>query len=83
MANSDLFVCIDHVAYVCPDAEEAVKYYTEVLGWHELHREINDEQGVFEIMVAPAAVIDAQRGHAAQAASLSRQGQGRFLKIAA
>ena len=56
MDNSDLFVCIDHVAYVCPDAEEAVKYYTEVLGWHELHREINDEQGVFEIMVAPAAM---------------------------
>ena len=57
MDNSDLFVCIDHVAYVCPDAEEAVKYYTEVLGWHELHREINDEQGVFEIMVAPAAEL--------------------------
>ena len=57
MENSDLFVCIDHVAYVCPDAEEAVKYYTEVLGWHELHREINDEQGVFEIMVAPAAPV--------------------------
>ena len=57
MDNSDLFVCIDHVAYVCPDAEEAVKYYTEVLGWHELHRETNDEQGVFEIMVAPAAEL--------------------------
>ena len=55
MDNSDLFVCIDHVAYVCPDAEEAVKYYTEVLGWHELHRGINDEQGVFGIMVTPAA----------------------------
>ncbi len=57
MENSDLFICIDHVAYVCPDAEEAVKYYTEVLGWHELHREVNDEQGVFEIMVAPAAEL--------------------------
>lgn len=54
MDNLDLFVCIDHVAYVSPDNEAAVKYYTEVLGWHELHREVNDEQGVFEIMVAPA-----------------------------
>ena len=57
MDNSDLFICIDHVAYVCPDAEEAAKYWTEVLGWHELHREVNDEQGVFEIMVAPAAEL--------------------------
>lgn len=54
MENQDLFTCIDHVAYVCPDAEEATKHYTEVLGWHELHREVNDEQGVFEIMLAPA-----------------------------
>lgn len=54
MENSDLFICIDHVAYVCPDAEEAARYYTETLGWHELHRETNDEQGVFEIMMAPA-----------------------------
>lgn len=53
----DLFTCIDHVAYVCPDAEEAQKYYTETLGWHELHREVNDEQGVFEIMMAPAAEL--------------------------
>ena len=57
MDNSDLFVCIDHVAYVCPDAEEAVKYYTEVLGWHELHREINDEQGACESMLAQAAEL--------------------------
>ena len=57
MENSDLFVCIDHVAYVGPDNEDAVKYYTEVLGWHELHREVNEEQGVFEIMVAPAAEL--------------------------
>ena len=54
MENSDLFTCIDHIAYVCPDAEEAAKHYTEVLGFHELHREVNDEQGVFEIMLAPA-----------------------------
>ncbi|MGI5950663.1 MAG: methylmalonyl-CoA epimerase [Brooklawnia sp.] len=57
MDNSDLFICMDHVAYVCPDADEAAKHYTEVLGWTELHRETNDEQGVFEIMIAPAAEL--------------------------
>ena len=60
MENSDLFICIDHIAYVGPDADEAAKYYTEVLGWHELHRETNDEQGVFEVMVAPSADLGEQ-----------------------
>lgn len=55
--NTDLFVCIDHVAYACPDADEAVKYYQEVFGWHELHREKNEEQGVLEVMVAPAGEL--------------------------
>ena len=52
-----MFVCIDHVAYVCPDAEEAAKYYEEVMGWHRLHSEVNAEQGVHEIMMAPAAEL--------------------------
>ena len=54
MDNSDLFQCNDHVAYVCPDADEAAQYYKDNFGWYELHREVNDEQGVFEIMMAPA-----------------------------
>ena len=53
----DLFVCIDHIAYAASDAEEAAKFYTETFGWHELHREQNDEQGVLEIMMAPAAEL--------------------------
>ncbi|MFB9618926.1 methylmalonyl-CoA epimerase [Brooklawnia cerclae] len=57
MDNSDLFTCIDHVAYACPDADEAVAYYQETFGWHELHRESNDEQGVLEVMVAPAGEL--------------------------
>ena len=57
MSNEDLFICIDHVAYACPDADEASKYYQETFGWHELHREENPEQGVVEIMMAPAAKL--------------------------
>ena len=51
MENSDLFICIDHVGLAGPDLDEAVKFHTEVLGWRELHREVNEEQGVAEAMM--------------------------------
>lgn len=55
MENNDLFVCIDHIAIAYPDIDEAIKYYTETMGWTLLHREVNDEQGVAEAMMAPVA----------------------------
>ena len=51
MENSDLFICIDHVGLAVPDLDEAVKFHSEVFGWRELHREINEEQGVAEAMI--------------------------------
>ena len=51
MENSDLFICIDHVGLAVPDLDEAVKFHTEVFGWRELHREVNEEQGVAEAMM--------------------------------
>lgn len=51
MENSDLFICIDHVGLAVPDLDEAVKFHAEVFGWRELHREINEEQGVAEAML--------------------------------
>ncbi|WP_040160449.1 methylmalonyl-CoA epimerase [Nigerium massiliense] len=51
MDNSDLFVCIDHVGLAVPDLDEAIKFHTEVMGWRELHREKNEEQGVEEAMI--------------------------------
>ena len=51
MENSDLFICIDHVGLAVPDLDEAVKFHTEVFGWRELHREVNEEQGVAEAMI--------------------------------
>jgi methylmalonyl-CoA/ethylmalonyl-CoA epimerase len=51
MDNTDLFLCVDHVGYAVPDIDEAVKFHTEVLGFRELHREVNEEQGVTEVML--------------------------------
>ncbi|MHA6511699.1 methylmalonyl-CoA epimerase [Tessaracoccus sp. Z1128] len=51
MDNSDLFICIDHVGLAVPDLDEAVKFHTEAFGWRELHREVNEEQGVEEAMM--------------------------------
>lgn len=51
MQNSDLFICIDHVGLAVPDLDEAVKFHSEVFGWRELHREVNEEQGVAEAMI--------------------------------
>ena len=51
MENSDLFICIDHVGLAVPDLDEAIKFHTEVFGWRELHREVNEEQGVAEAMI--------------------------------
>ena len=51
MSNDDLFVCIDHVGYAVPNLDDAIKFHTEVLGWHLLHREVNEEQGTEEAML--------------------------------
>lgn len=55
MDNTDLFVCIDHIAIAYPDLDDAIKYYTEQMSWTCLHKEVNDEQGVAEAMLAPVA----------------------------
>ena len=52
MDNMDLFICIDHVGLAVPDLDEAIKFHSEVFGWRELHREVNEEQGVAEAMMA-------------------------------
>lgn len=51
MDNNDLFICIDHVGLAVPDLDEAVRFHTETFGWRELHREVNEEQGVAEAMM--------------------------------
>ena len=51
MENQDLFICIDHVGLAVQDLDEAIKFHSEVFGWRELHREVNEEQGVVEAMI--------------------------------
>ena len=47
----DLFICIDHVGHAVPNLDEAIDYYTNVMGFRVLHRETNEEQGVEEAML--------------------------------
>jgi len=51
MDNTDLFVCIDHVGYAVVDLEEALHFHCDLLGFRVLHREVNEEQGVEEVML--------------------------------
>lgn len=51
-ATASLFTTIDHVGVAVPDLEVAVAYYRDVLGMREAHREVNEEQGVVEAMMA-------------------------------
>ena len=46
-----LFVGIDHVGIAVTDLDEAIAFYTDVLGLEVVHEETNDEQGVREAMV--------------------------------
>ena len=55
MDNTDLFICVDHIALAYPNREDAVKFFTETMGWVCLHEEENEEQGVAEAMLAPVA----------------------------
>ncbi len=51
-AAERLFTAVDHVGVAVPDLEAAVAYYRDVLGLREVHREVNEEQGVAEVMMA-------------------------------
>ena len=55
----NMFTTIDHVAIAYPDLDEAIKYYTEVMGWQMIHREVNEEQGVAEAMMCPVSPVGA------------------------
>lgn len=52
MSEEPLFTTIDHVGVAVPDLDVAVSYYRDVLGMREVHREVNEEQGVTEVMMA-------------------------------
>ncbi|WP_205326583.1 methylmalonyl-CoA epimerase [Glycomyces sp. YM15] len=43
---------IDHVGIAVPDLDAALEWYAGALGGTEVHREVNETQGVVEAMVA-------------------------------
>jgi methylmalonyl-CoA/ethylmalonyl-CoA epimerase len=45
-------VGIDHVGLAVPDLDAAITFHTEVLGGAVAHREVNEEQGVEEVMIS-------------------------------
>lgn len=47
-----LFTAIDHVGIAVPDLDAAIEFYASAFGLREIHREINEEQGVAEAMLA-------------------------------
>ncbi len=47
-----LFTTIDHVGIAVADLDEAIDFYDRLFGIKVAHREINEEQGVAEAMLA-------------------------------
>lgn len=53
-----LFLCIDHVGVAVPDLEDAKRLYTETFGMTMVHEEVNEEQGVREVMMNIGGTAD-------------------------
>ncbi len=51
---SQLLDAIDHVGVAVADLEEAIDFYARTLGLQCVHREVNEDQGVREAMLALA-----------------------------
>jgi methylmalonyl-CoA/ethylmalonyl-CoA epimerase len=47
-----LITAVDHVGIAVPDLDEAIAFYEENFGFAAVHREVNEEQGVREAMLA-------------------------------
>ncbi len=50
--NTGLFTHIDHVGIAVRDLDEAISFYESAYGMTLAHREVNEEQGVAEAMMA-------------------------------
>ena len=49
---SALVTAIDHVGIAVPDLDAAIKWYHDHLGMIVLHEEVNEDQGVREVMLS-------------------------------
>ncbi|HYO85054.1 MAG TPA: methylmalonyl-CoA epimerase [Dermatophilaceae bacterium] len=52
MTTAGLFTHIDHVGIAVLDLDKAIAFYQEKYGMRMAHREVNEEQGVQEAMMA-------------------------------
>jgi methylmalonyl-CoA/ethylmalonyl-CoA epimerase len=52
MLPAELITDIDHVGVAVPDLDAAVSFYAERFGFEVVHEEVNEEQGVREVMLA-------------------------------
>jgi methylmalonyl-CoA/ethylmalonyl-CoA epimerase len=52
MRAEPLFTGIDHVGIAVVDLDAAIAFYRDVLGLVSIHEEVNEEQGVREVMLA-------------------------------
>ena len=50
--TAGLFTHIDHVGIAVPDLDAAIAFYEDTYGMTMAHREVNEEQGVAEAMMA-------------------------------
>lgn len=50
--STGLFTHIDHVGIAVPDLDAAISFYEDTYGMTMVHREVNEEQGVAEAMMA-------------------------------
>lgn len=47
-----MFTAIDHVGIAVADLDEAIGFYRRAFGMEVVHEEVNEEQGVREVMLA-------------------------------
>ena len=47
-----LITAVDHVGIAVPDLDEAIAFYRSSFGFRVVHKEVNEEQGVREAMMA-------------------------------
>ena len=47
-----MFTAIDHVGIAVPDLDAAKEFYRATFGMEVVHEEVNEEQGVWEAMLA-------------------------------
>jgi len=51
MFPAGLITAVDHVGIAVPDLDEAIAFYAERFGFHAVHQEVNEQQGVREAML--------------------------------